>query len=260
MLASNRQCRTRRGMKERMEDERLWTVACLRGRLLAERVASKAAKEEAEKLAKRLEELERKLDEEIKCRDRAEKKLKCAIKKLESLKVSDGRDQADIPLSSVSSSSSQCFLGQQRLDRDMSGSVTADLVHGGEDVKIIPSSSGDDASGRWPEESDHQLVYLKETWISLGTAKSQYKGCSPKEWATGALRACSCSDDKQETSADDEAESEDNVLALVAVSRQLDLEAGRLEIKDNVQGVLLALRNVKELLLQSLVRRANTFN
>lgn len=41
-------------MKERMEDERLWTVACLRGRLLAERVASKAAKEEAEKLAKRV--------------------------------------------------------------------------------------------------------------------------------------------------------------------------------------------------------------
>lgn len=135
-----------------------------------------------------MEELERKLDEEIKCRDRAEKKLKCAIKKLESLKVSDGRDQAGIPLSSVSSSSSRCFLGQQRLDRDMSGSVTADLVHGGEDVKIIPSSSGDDASGRWPEESDHQLVYLKETWISLGTAKSQYKGCSPKDWATGALR------------------------------------------------------------------------
>lgn len=136
-----------------------------------------------------MEELERKLDEEIKCRDRAEKKLKCAIKKLESLKVSDGRDQADIPSSSVSSSSSRCFLGQQRLDRDMSGSVTADLGHGGEDVKIIPSSSGDDdASGRWLEESDHQLVYLKETRISLGTAKSQYKGCSPKEWSTGALR------------------------------------------------------------------------
>lgn len=73
-------------------------------------------------------------------------------------------------------------------------------------------------------------------------------------------RACSSGDDKQETSADDEAESEDNVLALVAVSRQLDLEVGRLEIKDNVQGVLLALRNVKELLLQSLVRRANTFS
>ncbi|RWW88759.1 hypothetical protein BHE74_00002352 [Ensete ventricosum] len=35
------------------EDERLRTVDCLRGRLLAERVASKAAKEEAESLAKR---------------------------------------------------------------------------------------------------------------------------------------------------------------------------------------------------------------
>ncbi|KAJ8503788.1 hypothetical protein OPV22_004674 [Ensete ventricosum] len=238
-----------------MEDERSWTVACLRGRLLAERVASKAAKEEAEKLAKRLEELERKLDEEIKCRNRAEKRRKCAIKKLESLKVSDGRDQADIPSSSVSSSSPRCFLGHQRLDRDMCSSVTADLGHHGEDVKIVPCSPGDDALGRWPEESDHQLVYLKETWISLGTAKSRHKGCNPKEWATGAL-----SDDKQETPADDDAETEDNVLALVAVSRQLDLEAGRLEINDNVHGVLLALRNVKEQLLQSLVRRAGTFH
>lgn len=39
---------------EKTEDGRLRTIHCLRGRLLAERVASKAAKEEAEKLAKRV--------------------------------------------------------------------------------------------------------------------------------------------------------------------------------------------------------------
>lgn len=36
-----------------MEDDKSRTIDCLRGRLLAERVASKAAKEEADKLAKR---------------------------------------------------------------------------------------------------------------------------------------------------------------------------------------------------------------
>lgn len=36
-----------------MEDDKLRTIVCLRGRLLAEREASKAAKEEADKLVKR---------------------------------------------------------------------------------------------------------------------------------------------------------------------------------------------------------------
>ncbi|RRT62942.1 hypothetical protein B296_00004103, partial [Ensete ventricosum] len=86
--------------------------------------------------------------------------------------------------------------------------------------------------------------------------ESGFQGCQGGSREAGQKG----SDDKQETPADDEAESEDNVLALVAVSRQLDLEAGRLEINDNVHGVLLALRNVKEQLLQSIVRRAGTFH
>jgi len=66
------------------------TVECLRGRLLAERVASKAAKEEADQLAKRLDELEKKLADEVKVRNKAERRLRRAIKKLESLKIGRG--------------------------------------------------------------------------------------------------------------------------------------------------------------------------
>ncbi|XP_017244691.1 uncharacterized protein LOC108216437 [Daucus carota subsp. sativus] len=65
----------------------LKTLECLRGRLLSERVASKAANVEAENLGNKLVELEEKLKEETKGRNRAQKRLKSLIKKLESLKI-----------------------------------------------------------------------------------------------------------------------------------------------------------------------------
>ncbi|RWW15986.1 hypothetical protein GW17_00020156, partial [Ensete ventricosum] len=185
---------------EEMGDDRLRTIHCLRGRLLAERVASKAAKEEAEKLAKRvraicLEELERKLAEEIKCMNRAENTLKHAMKKLGSLKLLDGRGQMDITtLSSVSSTSSQSFLGQQRLEGDtaqcglLSDDKTMPRSLGSEDLP------GDDVLGSLPGELDHRLGSLQGS----RTMKPQYKeelnmveadeGFSPKECTTFALR------------------------------------------------------------------------
>uniref|UniRef100_A0A453ICC7 Uncharacterized protein n=1 Tax=Aegilops tauschii subsp. strangulata TaxID=200361 RepID=A0A453ICC7_AEGTS len=84
------------------------TVECLRGRLLAERVASKAAKEEADQLAARLDELEKRLSNEVKIRDRAERRLRRAIRRLESLKILD----VGSSIGSLSSNSNACS-GQQ---------------------------------------------------------------------------------------------------------------------------------------------------
>ncbi|KAK7279407.1 hypothetical protein RJT34_24459 [Clitoria ternatea] len=70
--------------KKMDEEEGLNTVGCLRGRLLAERQASKVAKEEAESMGNKLVELEKLVREEIKLRDKAERKLKFLKKKLES--------------------------------------------------------------------------------------------------------------------------------------------------------------------------------
>ncbi|XP_045791147.1 uncharacterized protein LOC123885849 isoform X2 [Trifolium pratense] len=70
------------------EGVNLNTVACLRGRLLAERQASKVAKEKAESMANKLVELEKLVKEEIKLRDKSERKLKFLRKKLESLSIS----------------------------------------------------------------------------------------------------------------------------------------------------------------------------
>ncbi|KAI3799483.1 hypothetical protein L1987_34781 [Smallanthus sonchifolius] len=74
---------------KRMEgDEGLRTVECLRGRLLAERAASKAANDESEQISKKVIELEKQLKMEIKSRNKAEKRLKFLMKKLDSLNIS----------------------------------------------------------------------------------------------------------------------------------------------------------------------------
>ncbi|KAG5002928.1 hypothetical protein JHK82_026945 [Glycine max] len=63
------------------------TVGCLRGRLLAERQASRVAKKEAESMGNKLVELEKLLREEIKLRDKAERRLKLLKKKVGSFSM-----------------------------------------------------------------------------------------------------------------------------------------------------------------------------
>ncbi|GKA97927.1 hypothetical protein Tco_0825821 [Tanacetum coccineum] len=70
------------------EDEGLRTVECLRGRLLAERASSKAANDESDQIALKVIELEKQLKMEIKSRNKAEKRLKSLMKKLDSLNIS----------------------------------------------------------------------------------------------------------------------------------------------------------------------------
>ncbi|KAI3412975.1 uncharacterized protein J3R85_016710, partial [Psidium guajava] len=62
-------------------------IECLRGRLLAERQASRSAKDDAEFMVQKLTELEKKLIEEIRLRDKAEKRLKFLKGKLETMNI-----------------------------------------------------------------------------------------------------------------------------------------------------------------------------
>ncbi|KAK9169064.1 hypothetical protein Syun_001204 [Stephania yunnanensis] len=62
-----------------------WTIEGLRGRLLAERVISRTAKEQVEHLEKRLIELRGQLTREIESRDGAQMKLKWLTQKIKSL-------------------------------------------------------------------------------------------------------------------------------------------------------------------------------
>ncbi|XP_009409723.2 uncharacterized protein LOC103991908 isoform X1 [Musa acuminata AAA Group] len=195
-------------------------VDSLRGRLLAERVATKAAKEEAENLAKRLEELERELAEEIRCRRRAEKRLKHALKKLESLKHAKER----------SCSSSQC-----------SATVNSGQCGPSEEVE-----------GMAGDEGRCSLVGTVQDHVE---DEPEFRS---QESSTDASRT-SCGDNKKGTSMD-EGSKEERMLALIRGCRQPESEAPKLQNKEDVHHVLAALRNVKELLLFSLGSKANVYS
>ncbi|XP_059667748.1 uncharacterized protein LOC132313107 [Cornus florida] len=100
--------------EKKMEgDDALRTVECLRGRLQAERVASRLANDKTEQLGKKLIELENQLRIEIKSRNKAEKKLKFLMKKLNSLNISYVSEESEhssmferSDMSSVSSTAS----------------------------------------------------------------------------------------------------------------------------------------------------------
>lgn len=80
----NTKCRTNsesKKMEKEEEKEDLRTVECLRGRLLAERQVSRSAKEKAELISIKMEELEKRLKEEIRLREKAEKKTKVSAEK-----------------------------------------------------------------------------------------------------------------------------------------------------------------------------------
>ncbi|OIV92131.1 hypothetical protein TanjilG_18703 [Lupinus angustifolius] len=114
----------------------LGTVECLRGRLLAERHASRVAKEDAESMANKFVELERKLKKEIKLRDKAERKLKFLKKKLESFKLSSPLGQCYSSQkcenscgSSSCSSASKLSEGNETKAHTTSPSLSENAVH-----------------------------------------------------------------------------------------------------------------------------------
>ncbi|KAJ0987708.1 hypothetical protein J5N97_006064 [Dioscorea zingiberensis] len=200
------------------EDGGLRTVDCLRGRLLAERVASKAAKAEVEKMSTRLEELEKLIAEEIKSRDRAQRRLENALKKLESLKL------LDVSGSSVSSSSECVSWLKHDLEKRETGQ--SEDLHGGE---VSGSQDG--------------------SWSSVGTGHSYNK----KELSHVARQHF---DDEELKTAEQQTKyNDDNSLALVPTNMWIKSNAKTPEIRNDAWEVLRALRHVREQLQNSVARR-----
>ncbi|XP_054806433.1 uncharacterized protein LOC129309084 isoform X2 [Prosopis cineraria] len=86
---------------EKMEGkEGFSAIECLRARLLAERHASKLANDEAESLGLKLIELENKLRQEIKFKERAERRLRFLEKKLKSFNISSTSGESEQSYSS----------------------------------------------------------------------------------------------------------------------------------------------------------------
>ncbi|MED6182897.1 hypothetical protein PIB30_033023 [Stylosanthes scabra] len=79
-------------------------VESLRGRLLAERHASRLARDKAQSLQNRFLELENKLIQEIKLRDKAQRKLEFFKEKLQSLRNNDDNIRVSSIISTKSAS------------------------------------------------------------------------------------------------------------------------------------------------------------
>ncbi|KAG8063822.1 hypothetical protein GUJ93_ZPchr0003g17780 [Zizania palustris] len=225
------------------------TVECLRGRLLAERVASKAAKEEADQLANRLDELEKKLSDEIKIRNKAERRLRRAIKKLESLKILD----VELSDSSIGSLSSNGCSGHraQEIEADMNnpGSLSSvDSVRSGPHGEAKEWDGGDGDSARNSSAGSCTQVNSSQegSWCSVVSEQSPSVHCKEEENSLDPEHAKNCgseedagdhdskrdrpvhvpSDDGSSKSEDDHRDEGDDRLALVLVDPQPSAEAG----------------------------------
>ncbi|CAN6301307.1 unnamed protein product [Urochloa humidicola] len=245
MAAQTMECRVDGGGGEGGGGMR--TVECLRGRLLAERVASKAAKEEADQLAKRLDELEKQLADEVKVRNKAERKLRRAIKKLKSLKILD----VELSDGSISSLSSNGLSGDQAPEveeRNSPGSLTTDDStpsgpQGDGDANADADSAKVSSAGSCTQGNLSQ----DGSWCSVVSEQSPAGACmdlagtnnssSSEESASGhdserqRLDASSgCGSAKSE----DECHESDDRLALVLVEPHLVVEAnGGSRTEDN---------------------------
>lgn len=110
------------------KEDSLRTVECLRGRLIAERAASRKAKEDAELMGNKVIELEIKLKEERKSRKKAEKKLKYFIKKVESMNISDESEYSSLfDKSEISSVTSTTATSSSKIISEDKGSVISDF-------------------------------------------------------------------------------------------------------------------------------------
>ncbi|CAK9320030.1 unnamed protein product [Citrullus colocynthis] len=102
----------------------LKTLECLRGRLLAERQASRSAKEEAELMGEKLLRLENQIRKETELRNKAEKRLKLLIKKLESLNIASTSVTSEISTSSeISTNSSKETENQESRSKNLVSTI-----------------------------------------------------------------------------------------------------------------------------------------
>ncbi|KAJ1698967.1 hypothetical protein LUZ63_007479 [Rhynchospora breviuscula] len=265
MLSSNTQCRDEVGIGQEGsnpidtsnqcrddDDERLRTVECLRGRLLAERVSSKEAKEVTQVIGKKLEELEKRLNKEIKGRDKAEKRLRHALKKLESLKI------LDLPESSVGSFSSYSSLANEGFDDKRSSSIKTDN-------DSMQSSSFEEV-----KKEKIGLGSENGSWCSIGSEMSHVKDENCQNHVTtnyvseeefhADMRKSSASTTSVQDMSEEVIKREENKFTIVPANAETSTEErkNKSEIKENnVHAVLLALRQVREQLQYSIERRSS---
>ncbi|CAK7342894.1 unnamed protein product [Dovyalis caffra] len=255
-------------------DDSLRTLECLRGRLLAERQASKIAKEEAELMENKLIELENKLREETQLRKKMEKKHKILMKKLQSLKISPTLEGSEQSSSSDNSGFSSTSSTSNSSHKDPEESES-------KPQSIIPEVSHDmkDNGSETTASNQNTCTVFDSTEESAGTQDIQdsnsdhnIEDCSSDK-PSHESKACSqdskaddqssssikASKVEMETNAGNESGNEDyvdNPLALVPLSLPASTKKSELKIVNrSVIEVLDALRHAREQIQSSMESR-----
>ncbi|GFQ00908.1 hypothetical protein PHJA_002234700 [Phtheirospermum japonicum] len=161
------------GVKKMDGENSVKTVDCLRGRLLAERLASRNAKEETEQLENKLMELENMVKQEVKSRNRAEKRLKLLFKKLESKNishVSDGSEYSGlVDKSDISSPSSTNSLGTQDSKQNCkSEQGSENNLHQNNNLQKVIFSLSDDNSSTIEVSSSGSAGFKGQEYCEMG--------------------------------------------------------------------------------------------
>ncbi|KAJ6864851.1 hypothetical protein NC651_035426 [Populus alba x Populus x berolinensis] len=252
-----------RESKKMEGEDSLRTLECLRGRLLAERQASKIAKEEAELMGSKLIELEDKLREEIKLRKKAEKKHKFLMKKLESLKIwpaSEGTEKSSSSeISGFSSASSTSTAGHK--DPEESESKPRVIIAtDSHDMKDYGSETTTSNQNTCTVSDSIGETQDSNADNSLDKSRHETVACSQDskidDRSSASIKASVV---EMEKNAGNESDNEDyvnNSLALVPLSLPASTKKSELKVVNrSVLEVLDALRHAREQIQSSMERR-----
>ncbi|KAM3341050.1 putative protein isoform X2 [Capsicum galapagoense] len=235
-----------------MEEENSFRkVECLRGRLLAERVASRNAKQQAQIMGNKMIELETKLKEETKSRNKAEKKLKFLIKKLESnnilYSISD-------EISIINSQDRECqeSVGSTKSSYENVGNNCSDLCCS-DSPKMLSCSCRNLKKCTAFEGFDMQSEILLKNSSNIASTEEHCAKSSELEFSKSDGNRLKSSV-KMEEQVDFQA---DNSLALVPMDqpKKTKQTIDPIVLDDTVREVLDALRHAKEKLQTQMERR-----
>ncbi|MFS8012034.1 hypothetical protein Hanom_Chr14g01315971 [Helianthus anomalus] len=213
--------------------EGLRTVECLRGRLLAERAASKAANDESEQITKKLIELEKQLKMEIKSRNKAEKRLRFLMKKLDSLNIS--YVSADEYSSSISEKSEISSVSSSKSQPDQSS-----------------KKDGDEYDVQKKDNNGSRSFVMRDNDVNVERDQGRYHNVD-NSMALIVVEEKSITSPRSHEHDDDIC---DNSMALVVVNSTMKEENKDYPISNgNVKDVLDALRYARECLQTSMGMR-----
>ncbi|KMS96898.1 hypothetical protein BVRB_7g180550 [Beta vulgaris subsp. vulgaris] len=225
--------------------EALRTVECLRGRLQAERAASRAAEQNAELLAKQLEDLEKQLKIERKSTRKAEKKLNFLKKKLELLKIPFSINISEECERSISSNNSESSC--------LSSIASASFDH----QDLLPefqTSKSSSTTSDMAEEAQSEISVQNKSHDINKCDGSQINSSAGQQESDqlchGSQRqALDKRMNKHENEENQDDHHVDNSLALVPVTSIIDFNNssnGMMKLKsENVREVLDTLRHIR---------------